>query len=116
VLITDDGRACVTDVGIYTSVIQTIRGHRIPIPPQWPYKSSEELLNGVQTSHTDVYSFACTVYSVSWILSTRFSTNSDVLQYRCIPAIALSSAVPVCMLDIYREAMEGYLPVQNQKD
>jgi hypothetical protein len=78
VLITDDGRACITDVGIYTSVIQTTHGHRLPIPPQWPYKSPDELLNGIQTSHADVYSFACTVYSVSWILPARFSTGSDV--------------------------------------
>ncbi|KIM85777.1 hypothetical protein PILCRDRAFT_344290 [Piloderma croceum F 1598] len=63
-LITDNGRACITDVGLYTSVIRTTRGHRLPIPLQWPYKSPEELVNGVQTSYTDVYSFACTVYSM----------------------------------------------------
>jgi Protein tyrosine and serine/threonine kinase len=67
VLVMDDGRACITDVGVYTSVIQTTRGHRLRIPLQWPYKSPEELLAGVQTSNSDVYSFACTVYSVSCI-------------------------------------------------
>jgi len=64
VLITDDRRACVTDVGVYTSVVQATYINYLPVPSRWPYKSPEELLHGVRTFHTDVYSFACTVYSI----------------------------------------------------
>jgi len=39
-------------------------GDRVFVPPEWPYKSPDELVDGICTLHTDVYSFGCTVYAV----------------------------------------------------
>jgi hypothetical protein len=69
VVITDSGRACINDVGIYTAVMQATQGDRVFVPPEWPYKSPDELVDGICTLHTDVYSFGCTVYAVGGIIS-----------------------------------------------
>ena len=65
VLITDDFRAPITDAGVYMSAVQTLSVDHFRVPSQWPYKLPEELRDGIRISHTDVYSFACTVYFVS---------------------------------------------------
>ena len=76
-VIMDAGLACITDVGVYTSIMQTTHGHRVPIPAQWPYKSPDELVNGICTLPDDVYSFACTAYSVSGCSVCMLCTGSD---------------------------------------
>lgn len=83
-LITDDYNACITDAGLYASVVQVLHRDRIPLPPQWPHKSPEELTAGTRTFYTDVYSFGCTVHFVSWFLLSLvelFLTGSHLQIY-----------------------------------
>jgi hypothetical protein len=55
--------ALLTDLGVDT-LIRQMSPHSIP--SNWMYKSGEELEHGIRTLPTDVYSFACTIYSV-WL-------------------------------------------------
>jgi len=64
ILITDFGRACITDVGVNTLVVHAICKGFCPIPPAWAYKAPEELMSGIRDPSTDVYSFACTIYAI----------------------------------------------------
>lgn len=70
-LITDDRRACIADIGVYASVVPIIYTDRYPILSSWAYKSPEELQNGTFSFQADVYSFACTVYSVSPVIHSK---------------------------------------------
>lgn len=63
VCIADDNMVRMTDMGVDT-LIRQMSPHAIP--SNWMYKSGEELENGIRTLPTDVYSFACTIFSV-WV-------------------------------------------------
>jgi serine/threonine protein kinase len=68
VCIADDNMVRMTDVGVDTLIRQMIPH---AIPPNWMYKSREELEHGIRTLPTDVYSFACTIFSVCVYLQGR---------------------------------------------
>ena len=72
VIITDDGRACLTDIDLLKSrLFNIIKNGTYPIPSGWMYKAPEELLLECDpasfrlTRAMDVYSFASTVCVVS---------------------------------------------------
>lgn len=88
VLISDELHACVVDAYVNTLLRETVYTGNLPVPTDWPYKSPEELLHGSRNFQTDVYSFACVVYSVS---STA-------------PLVKLTSLFIPLTLDVYREA------------
>jgi len=70
VLITDDGRPCITDVGLNARLSRIKYNDPWPIPSGWMFKAPEELspqFNSSTLSPTkemDVYAFASTVYSI----------------------------------------------------
>lgn len=75
-MVTDDGRACLSDVGMHTqlSKIAYIYNGAWPVPDGWMYKAREELLaeyddplDLVHTKAMDVYAFASTTYTVNSI-------------------------------------------------
>jgi hypothetical protein len=69
-MISDDGRPCITDIGLKSRLSKVINGDTWPIPSDWMYKAPEELFfeyDPVYFLHTramDVYAFARTVYTV----------------------------------------------------
>ena len=71
VMITDDRRPCITDIGLKSRLFNIIKNGTYPIPSGWMYKAPEELLLECDpasfrpTRAMDVYSFASTVYVVS---------------------------------------------------
>lgn len=71
VMITDDGRACLSDTGLNIRLRQAIHSNEWPVPPGWMFKAPEELdFQGdpsafKPTTAIDVYAFASTAYSVS---------------------------------------------------
>jgi hypothetical protein len=71
VMITDDGRACLSDTGLNIQLRRAICKDEWPVPSSWMFKAPEELkaqdnLSSFEPTATmDVYAFASTVYSVS---------------------------------------------------
>jgi len=71
IMITDDGRPCLTDVGLNLCLSKVLHTSTWPIPSAWMFKAPEELqfecdLDLFQpTTAMDVYTFASTVYVVS---------------------------------------------------
>ena len=65
IVVTDCGRACLTDAGLNTLALRAFSNSLEPVPSAWMYKAAEELLFGIRDQCTDVYSFASTVYAVS---------------------------------------------------
>lgn len=65
ILVTDCGRACLTDVGINNLAVRGFYNGFNPVPSAWSYKAPEELLLGTRDKRSDVYSLACTIYAVS---------------------------------------------------
>jgi len=70
ILIADDGRPCLTDIGLNASLSAVIYPGEWPIPSGWMFKSPEELLlQGdssifLPTKAMDVYAFASTIYTI----------------------------------------------------
>lgn len=70
-LIKNDHTLCITDIGLH-ALITKIRfdaGESIPLPSNWVYKSPEVLFSDNSpffSQGADVYSWACTAYSVSY--------------------------------------------------
>jgi len=70
VLITDDGRACLSDTGLNIRLRRAIYRDEWPVPTSWMFKAPEELkaqdnLSSFEpTTAMDVYAFASTVYSI----------------------------------------------------
>jgi len=69
IIVTDCGRACLTDFGVNTLTLRAFSNSFEPVPSAWMYKDAEELLSGIRDQRTDVYSFASMVYAVSISLS-----------------------------------------------
>ena len=73
IMITDDGRPCLTDTGLKSRLSKAINNGTCPIPSSWMYKAPEELLfeydpvSFLPTRAMDVYAFASTIYVVSTI-------------------------------------------------
>lgn len=89
ILITDNNQAVLTDIGIYSAIVDFIfePSGRVPIPPTAPYKPPEELEESadvvVRTTDKDVYSLACSTYE---IMSGRRPFAKMPL-YTCVVAI-----------------------------
>jgi hypothetical protein len=78
-LITSDGGVCITDIGIHAVFFQTLldTNENLFLPNSWSYKPRKEQLrdgseNGprpllIFSKEMDVYCFASTVYSVSYL-------------------------------------------------
>jgi len=70
VMITDDGRPCITDVGLNARLSRIKYNGPWPIPSGWMFKAPEELSPQFDSSifsptkQMDVYAFASTVYSI----------------------------------------------------
>jgi len=68
VMITGDGRACLSDVGLNVRLIRVLCGDRRCCPSDWIFKAPEELSfdwdpdSFVPTAQMDVYAFATTAY------------------------------------------------------
>jgi len=88
VLITDDGIPCLSDVGMNNRLLKVIYNNSWPVPSGWVFKALEELSPQCDpaefrnTKAMDVYSFACTVFTVS--LSTGLFGDSAFI-YPCRP-------------------------------
>jgi serine/threonine protein kinase len=71
VMITEDGRVCLSDVGLNVRLIIVLCGDRRRCPSGWIFKAPEELsfdcdpASFMPTAQMDVYAFATTVYTVS---------------------------------------------------
>jgi serine/threonine protein kinase len=92
-LIADDGRPCLSDVGMNNCLLKVICNNSWPVPSGWVFKALEELSPQCDpavfrnTKAMDVYSFACTVFTVS--LCTELFGNSAFI-YPCRPQIFTS--------------------------
>ncbi|KIM85776.1 hypothetical protein PILCRDRAFT_5422 [Piloderma croceum F 1598] len=64
ILVTDCGRACLTDVGINILAVWGFCDGFNPVPSAWSYKAPEELLLGTRDKRSNVYSLACTIYAL----------------------------------------------------
>lgn len=70
-MIADDGRACLSDVGLHVCLSKAMYNGVWPIPSGWMLKAPEELLyeddpiSFTYTKAMDVYAFANTVQMVS---------------------------------------------------
>jgi len=70
VMITDDGRPCISDVGLNARLSRIKYSDAWPIPSGWMFKAPEELSPQFDscifspTKEMDVYAFASTVYSI----------------------------------------------------
>lgn len=70
-MIADDGRACLSDVGLHACLSKVMYISALPIPPGWMFKAPEELLyeyDPVYFAYTeamDVYAFASSIQMVS---------------------------------------------------
>jgi len=65
ILVTNDGRACVSDTAFNILMRQVTYDNHTPTPVTWRYKSPEELVNAAPMgAGADVYSWACVVYEV----------------------------------------------------
>jgi len=70
VMITDDGKPCISDVGLNARLSRIKHSGAWPIPYGWMFKAPEELSPQFDTSifsptkEMDVYAFASTVYSI----------------------------------------------------
>jgi serine/threonine protein kinase len=84
ILIANDGRACLSDVGMNARLLKVTYSKGWPIPSAWVFKALEELSPQCDpalfwnTGAMDVYSFACTVFTVSLDI---FSTSSYLDTY-----------------------------------
>ena len=71
IMITDDGRACVSDIGLNIQLRHAVHSDRWPVPSSWMFKAPEELgalgdpSSLEPTKPMDIYAFASSVYSVS---------------------------------------------------
>lgn len=65
VVITDTGEARIMDIGVDSFWQDMVEDGRCRVPSKWMHKASEELESGIQSTQTDVYSFASTIYLVS---------------------------------------------------
>lgn len=71
IMITDDGRACISDVGLNVRLRRAVHNDTWPVPSSWMFKAPEGLAalddpsSFEPTKSMDVYAFASTVYNVS---------------------------------------------------
>jgi serine/threonine protein kinase len=65
ILITDDRRACITDIGLNVLLDMHLHPGRVASPSTWLFKSPEEIETGECGMPQDVYAFASTAYVVS---------------------------------------------------
>ena len=79
-MITDDGRPCISDIGLNARLSRLKYGDAWPIPSGWMFKAPEELIPNVNspifliTPNMDVYAFASCVYTVRiCMLAFRFA-------------------------------------------
>lgn len=90
VMITDDGRACLSDIGLNICLRHAIYRDRWLVPSSWMFKPPEELVTQDDTSSfkptkaMDVYAFASTAYSVSHISRPSYiSLDMDRFSLSC---------------------------------
>jgi len=76
VMITDDGRPCLSDVGLNAGLAKVILdSDKWPVPSGWMFKAPEELsfecepASFIHTKAMDVYSLGITTYTVSLVCS-----------------------------------------------
>jgi hypothetical protein len=88
VMITDDGRACLTDVGLNVGVSKVLLNiDAWAVPSGWMFKAPEELsfkcepAAFIHTRAMDVYSLGITIYTVSLFVpcSQRVLCSLDFL-------------------------------------
>jgi serine/threonine protein kinase len=93
VLITDDGIPCLSDIGMNNRLLKVTYNNAWPVPSGWVFKAPEELFLQCDpavfrnTKAMDVYSFACTVFTVS-LYAELFDNSAFV--YPCRPQIFTS--------------------------
>ena len=76
VMITDNGRPCLSDVGLNAGLAKVILdSDKWPVPSGWMFKAPEELsfecepASFIHTKAMDVYSLGITTYTVSLVCS-----------------------------------------------
>ena len=91
VMITDDGRPCLSDVGLNAGLAKAILdSDRWPVPSGWMFKAPEELsfecepASFIHTKAMDVYSLGITTYTVSLVCS-MFVRNCVLIRHPLIP-------------------------------
>jgi serine/threonine protein kinase len=67
ILVANCGRAHLADAGVNTLASRAFCDATKPVPVAWMYKAPEELQIGIRDQRTDVYSFACVVYTVNML-------------------------------------------------
>jgi serine/threonine protein kinase len=65
ILISNQGTARVTDIGLNTLVMQHMYSDVTPVTATWMYAAPEKLELGIRTTETDIYALASTIYTVS---------------------------------------------------
>ena len=86
-MIANDGRPCLSDVGMNARLFKVIYSNGWPLPSGWVFKALEELSPQsdpavfMTTRAMDVYSFACTAFTVS-LFSEFFGNSSSLNPYR----------------------------------
>jgi hypothetical protein len=100
-MISDDGRPCLSEVGLNACLVKVVWSDRKPVPPSWMFKSPEDLsFVGEHTSFMTtqamyVYALGATIYSVCpYVSSLNYTTlmyNSSHIgryarqHYLCLP-------------------------------
>jgi serine/threonine protein kinase len=98
IMMTDDGRPCLADVGMNSRLFKIKYGDVRPIPSEWMFKAPEELSPRCDppfftaTKEMDVYAFAGTVYSVS--AGVVFMVFACVRSSSCIGLQIFTSKLP----------------------